>query len=133
MLYNVAGIVITGGSGATTSVELIRSDWSTCTLPSLPQGRKLHSQVGMTVCGGLGGPPGSDTSTSCLTFSAGSWNRSHTLSVPRYGHVSWSSFPGGVLLLGGEDSDARGSTELLSTTSSTTASQFGLKYEIRYV
>ena len=129
MIDKFTGIVITGGWDR-DSVELIRSDWRTCTLPSLPANRREHSHVGMTVCGGRGS---TDSGTSCLTFSAGTWATSHTLSVPRYGHVSWSSYPGGVLLMGGEDNDAKRSTELLSTTSSTTAAQFVLQNDTMYV
>ena len=112
-------------SGA--SVELIREDGTTCTLPSLPQGRNFHTQVGLEACGGH---DGSVLVTSCVTFSNGTWTTSHTLAVSRTGHVSWSSYPGGVLLLGGYGNNAaKRSTELLSSTSSTTTPQFGLTYD----
>ena len=115
--------IITGCDGIIISVELIREDGSTCTLPSLPQGRWGHTQVGLEVCGGQG------SLTSCVTFSDGSWTTSHSLAVSRMGHVSWASYPGGVLLLGGQDSAAKRSTELLSSTSSTTTPQFRLAYD----
>ena len=106
------------------TVELIREDGTTCTLPSLPQGRYRHTQAGLVACGGSG------TDTSCVTFSAGTWTTSHTLAVSRNNHVSWSSYPGGVLLLGGYSySGAKRSTELLSSTSSTTTTKFGLTYD----
>ena len=119
----VAGIIITGGSGG-SGVELLRGDGTTCTLPSLPEARTYHTQAGLVACGGW------NTGTSCVTFSAGAWTPSHTLAVSRNNHVSWSSYPGGVLLLGGyQYSDAKRSTELLSSTSSTTTTQFGLAYD----
>ena len=106
------------------SVELIREDGTTCTLPPLPQGRYAHTQAGLVACGGYG------TLTSCVTFSAGAWTTSHTLAVWRRHHVSWASYPGGVLLLGGYgNNEAKRSTELLSSTSSTTTPQFGLAYD----
>ena len=97
----IAGIIVTGGLGSDyTSVELIREDTTTCTLPSLPQGRQGHTQVGLEACGGSSSSTGTG-GTSCITFSAGTWTTSHTLAVSRGHHVSWASFPGGVLLLGG--------------------------------
>ena len=107
-------------------MELIREDGTTCTLPPLPQGRYAHIQVGLEACGGYG----TGTDTSCVTFSAGTWTTSHTLAVWRRHHVSWASYPGGVLLLGGfKSNEAKRSTELLSSTSSTTTPHFGLAYD----
>ena len=133
--FVIAGIIVTGGHHNDVdddyndgkSVELIREDGTTCTLPDLPQGRMYHSQVGLEACGGHY----TSTSKSCVTFSAGTWTTSHTLAVERTGHVSWSSYPGGVLLLGGWDRAAKRSTELLSSTSSTTTAGFRLAYETR--
>ena len=108
-------------------MELIFEDGTTCTLPSLPQGREGLTQAGLVACGGSSG---SGTLTSCVTFSAGAWTTSHTLAVGRYRHVSWASYPGGVLLLGGYNNNAaERSTELLSSTSSTTTTKFGLAYD----
>ena len=124
-LYEVS--IITGGDGIIISVELIREDGRTCTLPSLPKSKKRHrhTQVGLEACGG----DGISSGTSCVTFSDGSWTRSHTLAVSRRSHVSWASYPGGVLLLGWIDNAAKRSTELLSSTSSTTTPQFRLAYD----
>ena len=133
-LFVIAGIIVTGGHHNDVdddyndgkSVELIREDGTTCTLPDLPQGRMYHSQVGLEACGGHY----TSTSKSCVTFSAGTWTTSHTLAVWRRHHVSWASYPGGVLLLGGfKSNEAKRSTELLSSTSSTTTPQFGLAYD----
>ena len=128
----IAGIIVTGMCCSGASVELIREDGTTCTLPPLPQAMHGHTQVGLEACGGLDGyGDGSEYLNSCVTFSAGTWATSHTLAVSRTGHVSWASYPGGVLLLGGWDRAAQRSTELLSSTSSTTTPQFSLAYETR--
>ena len=42
--------------------------------------RFTHSQTGLVSCGGYTTP----TSSSCVTFSQGSWAPSHTLQVCRY-------------------------------------------------
>ena len=130
---NRKGIIVTGSNiaGGDTTVELIREDGTTCTLPNMPQGKHYHTQAGLVACGGLHYGHGR---TSCFTFAAGTWTRSHTLAVGRHNHVSWASYPGGVLLLGGfnrwiNNSDAERSTELLSPTSSTTTPQFRLAYD----
>ena len=114
-------------------MELIFEDGTTCTLPSLPQGREGLTQAGLVACGGY---TPLHPYTSCITFSAGNWTTTHTLSTERGYHVSWASYPGGVLLLGGysyllgQRNAARPrSTELLSPTSSTTTPQFRLAYD----
>ena len=125
MLDNIAGILITGGWNYPSDlVMLLQEDWTSCELPSLPVGRSSHTQVGLEVCGGYLTP---GIGTSCVTFAAGKWSSSHSLSVSRNGHVSWASYPGGVLLMGGSASPR--STELLSRTSSTTTAQFELQYD----
>merc|ERR1711963_454256 len=53
------GIIITGGGGGSagiTSVEVILSNSTLCTLPPLPEARHGHSQSGLTACGGRGSP-----------------------------------------------------------------------------
>ena len=127
----IAGIIVTGGkdSGDLTSVELICADGTTCTLPSLPAARKSHSQAGMVACGGKGD---SGTSTTCDTFSFGTWTSSQALAVARYQMVSWASYPSGVLLMGGGWNDAATwSTELLSSTSSSTTAPFSLTFDTK--
>ena len=125
-----AGIIVTGSGNpadnpTATTVELIREDGTTCSLPNLPQGRYAHTQAGLVACGGYG------TYMTCTklitsTWAAGTWARSHNLTVGRLYHVSWASYPGGVLLLGGWNNDeAKRSTELLSSTTP----QFGLAYD----
>ena len=87
-----------------------------------------HTQVGLEACGGL---DGSGYLTSCVTFSAGTWTTSHRLAVMRTHHVSWASYPGGVLLLGGTSNGtaAERTTELLSPTTSKSTPHFGLAYD----
>ena len=131
----MAGIIITGGNngGALTSVELIREDGTTCTLPSLPAARKSHSQAGLVACGGNGD---SGTRTTCDIFADGTWTPFHTLAVARYHMVSWASYQGeyasypvGVLLMGGGWDDAvQRSTELVS---SSRTEPFPLGYDTR--
>ena len=109
-------------------------DGTTCTLPSLPAARQAHSQAGLVACGGDGD---SGTSTTCDTFSAGTWTSSHALAVARYHMVSWASYQGeyasypvGVLLMGGGWDDAvQRSTELVSF--STATELFPLGYDTR--
>ena len=107
------------------TVELIREDGTTCTLPPLPKGRIHHTQTGLEACGGY------PTYYSCVTFSAGTWITSHRLAVMRTHHVSWASYPGGVLLLGGTSNGtaAERTTELLSPTTSKSTPHFGLAYD----
>ena len=48
---NIPGILISGGKGALTSVE-VYSPSQHCELPSLPDIRGGHTSVGTTLCGG---------------------------------------------------------------------------------
>ena len=109
-----------------TSVEVILPSGRSCSLPSLPAPRADHSQSGLTACGGWGGILVQEaTRTTCVTFAAGVWKRSHTLSKERWHHVAWQS-PSGILLIGG----LTPTSELLSSTTSTTSPGFNLKEDI---
>ena len=125
ILLSAEGIIITGGGGGSagiTSVEVLLSNGTLCTLPPLPEGRYRHSQSGLTACGGHGSPGGT-----CTTFSNGAWTTSHNLDPRRRYHVSWNS-PTGLMLLGGEYS--KRNAALLSTTSSSSNSgQFEMPYD----
>ena len=87
-----------------------------------PPGRRGHSATGLTLCGGYD----EDTPTTCSTFT-GQWDTSHQLGVPRWGHVSWDS-PRGIIIIGGDDIEAEQTTETLSPNSSTTTPAFLLPY-----
>ena len=112
---------MTGGAGAEESAEVILEDGSTCNLPDLPPpGRSFHSASGLTLCGGWD----EDTPTTCSTFT-GQWETSHQLRLPRHGHMSWDS-PSGIHIIGGVDSEAAKTIEILSPNSSTTIPAFSL-------
>ena len=111
-----------------TSVELLLMNGTRlCALPDLPGARHHHSQSGPLTCGGVSGSH--SEYTSCVTFSGGSWQQTHTLGKYRVGHTAWAS-PRGVLLMGGAYSGR--TTELLNDNGSTTAS-FNLDNERRSV
>ena len=127
ILFSAEGIIITGGGGGSagiTSVEVILSNSTLCTLPPLPEGRYRHSQSGLTACGGHGSP----ARGTCTTLSNGVWATSHSLDPRRKNHVSWNS-PSGLMLFGGHYSMK--TTALLSTTSSSSSAQFDLLYDTK--
>ena len=112
------GLVISGGSGSYTSVEMfIPSTNHSCTLPSLPDRMTSHTMSGLTICGGH------HTSTECLQLSSGVWSVSHTLQEERYGHSSWQSDQQGVILMGGWS---------YSDMSSEVVGQGGVSFDMRY-
>ena len=96
-------ILISGGFKKST-VEYFSPDNSLtgCSLPSLPRDRWGHSMNGMTICGGKG-----DNGHNCMTLGPRGWIKTHTLSIGRYGHVTWRRAMD-ILLMGGVKS---GSTE----------------------
>ena len=138
-------MMVSGGKYADYSVELVYSTGAhLCFLPDLPSKRRQHTQTGLEICGGGSG----SSRTSCITFKGvnetprntinasgayrgisltpliplldGSWQQSHTLGEERYGHTSWAS-PRGVLLMGGAYGHET-TTELLTDDGNTTAS-----------
>ena len=126
ILFSAEGIIITGGGGGSagiTSVEVILSNSTLCTLPQLPEARYRHSQSGLTACGGV-----YPTGGTCTTFSNGAWATSHNLDPRRMNHVSWNS-PSGTMLFGGHYS--RKTTAFLSATSSSSSAQFDLLYDTK--
>ena len=133
LLESSLGIIVSGGLSS-LSVELLLGDGSSCWLPSLPARRSGHSQSGLVICGGASEYlPGGEaaTLTSCTRLEAGVWTSSHSLQQQRWGHLGWET-EGGILLLGGEDTGARRTTELLTSTSSSTTEQYRLSYDTRY-
>ena len=127
-------LLITGGEGDggtyLASVEVLTPSGvpHTCSVPPLPAGRMYHTQDGEVACGGFGSTA---AGTSCISLTGSGWSTSHQLQQQhfnnnRYGHVSWLS-PDGLLLMGGEYS--RRTTELLSETSSSSSPSFDLEYD----
>ena len=92
-------VLITGGytkEGWLKSAEIyIPESNSGCSLPELPSKSSSHTQDGNLACGGA-----LDSSKKCIKWTDGSWTQSHSLRVPRYGHVSWAT-ASGVHLIGG--------------------------------
>ena len=105
-------VLVTGGEGEggiLDSTELLNMDgtWN-CPMPPMPEPRYFHSQTGPVVCGGYGG------AKSCITFISGdvNWKQTHTLDKSRFWHSAWDS-PQGTVLLGGWDSSAETTSEIL--------------------
>ena len=103
-------VLVTGGKReGLNSTALLNMDgtWN-CPMPPMPEPRWGHSQTGPIVCGGNGGRK------SCITFINGddNWKQSHSLDQLRRRHTAWDS-PQGVVLLGGYDSSARTTSEIL--------------------
>ena len=88
--------VYAGVGSAGKSVELVSSNGTRlCSLPNLPGERWGHSQTGIVTCGGGVG----SEETSCVTFDAGSWKKTHTLGQGEWpDHTAWAS-PQGVMLI----------------------------------
>ena len=66
----------------------------------------------------------------CVTVFNGSWQVTHNLINPRWGHSSFATSEG-VLLMGGNDTQSRRTTEL-ARPDNTTIAKFNLKYDTRY-
>ena len=127
--------MVTGGKGpekrfkkGLTSVELLLINGTRlCALPDLPVDRWEHSQTGPITCGGGNS---NSQAISCVTFSGGTWEQTHTLGQPRHGHTAWAS-PRGVLLMGSGDR-RRKTSELLTDEGRTTPS-FALPTHLEYI
>ena len=123
-MNNVSVVMVTGGFSSsrrsTTSVELLFLNGTRlCALPDLPGARHHHSQSGLLACGG--GHSRESEQNSCVKFSGGTWEQTHTLGQGRYAHTAWAS-PRGVLLMGSTYSQGMKTTELLNDDGSSTAS-----------
>ena len=126
------GIIVSGGKNdddgewkTLASVEVIREDGTTCSLPDLPEPREEHSQSGLLSCGGYH----DNVRTTCTEFASGEWTPSHNLTEDRKTHTSWNA-PDGIILLGGWSSP--NTSELLSSYTSSTTLSFDLTYKTRY-
>ena len=124
VLVIFSAVMVTGGNGpaGSKSVELLSSNGTwLCFLSNLPDHRDHHTQTGLITCGGGVLYRGKSERTSCVTFSAGRWKKTHTLGQKRWAHTAWAS-PQGVLLMGGHDIGTSTTTELLTDNGDTTPS-----------
>ena len=71
-----------------------------------------------------------DFAGSCITYQDGSWKQSHNLTFPRWGHSSWVT-PQGVILMGGNDDISSTTSELVPYNSAHTISALNLQYKTR--
>jgi len=115
------GILISGGDGAETSVEVYYPGAGGCVLPSLPDRREGHTSDGTTLCGG------GYTRTTCTTFSSGQWVTSHALAEERYYHTSWNNKEEGKIILMGGWYSGR-TTEAITEGENDGVTGFTLKY-----
>ena len=85
--------MVTGGFNgrSLTSVELLLLNGTRlCALPDLPGARHHHSQSGLLACGG--GHSRESEQNSCVKFSGGTWEQTHTLGQGRYAHTAlWAN------------------------------------------
>ena len=117
-------ILVTGATSGGKSVELLYTNGSRlCNLPDLPYDRYLHTQTGLTLCGGRHDPE----STNCQTLSStGSWEETHSLSMRRASHCAWNS-PQGLILIGGWHTGNQDTTEILLDGDSNPGFNLGYK------
>ena len=118
-------VLITGGQNTDTAELFVPSDGTSCTLPSLPQTRYVHTVDNHILCGGSGGED------SCLQWSpdTGTWEELLTLDIARKNHVSWRPASGtGTYLMGGIYSKR---TTTLITSDGGQETGFPLKYDTK--
>ena len=120
------GMLITGGSKYSKyfkSVEAYNPYINKiCKLPNLPYTVSEHTLCGGLLCGGH------SYEKSCLKLEPWGFVRA-TVSLKQYrmNHLCWKR-PRGVLLLGGDNSGSRSTTELVSYDGSTSESKFDLSH-----
>ena len=117
--------MVTGGYAGSrlTSVEVLSGAGTPlCSLPPLPTRRYGHTQDGLLTCGGWDG----DYISTCMKLTTEGWVVSHNLLEERRYHSSWQS-PAGLVLIGGFYSPY--TTELLSSSDSSSSSNFTLQYD----
>ena len=119
---------MTGGSGTTTSAEVLFTNGSSiCELPVMPRAKIYHTESGLNACGGSRGD--NDNRRNCIKFEDGSWTTlTDNLVEQRYYHSSWVTPDGDILLIGGYYS--RTTTEIVYQDG-TSIRSFDLKYNTR--
>ena len=116
------GIILSGGWGAWTSVEVfVPSTGLSCSLPALPDQRSYHTMDSLLICGGWD----SSTATTCLSFTSGQWITSHTLVEERFHHTSWQTEQGLVLMGGQGFPDT---SEIVATAGRQGGPSFAMQY-----
>jgi len=117
---------VTGGIGTLSAEVLFINGSSFCSLPEMSQSKFGHTQSGLTACGGFK----SESRTSCIQLSAGSWTtQTEDLLFSRYYLSSWTKTEGDILLIGGDGSSS--TTEILYENG-TSVRAFDLKYNTRF-
>ena len=117
------GIILSGGYGAHTSVEVfVPSTGLSCSLPALPDERYEHTMDSLLICGGI---YTSTAATTCLSFTSGQWITSHTLVEKRADHTSWQTEQG-LVLMGGEGSPY--TSEIVATAGGQGGPSFAMQY-----
>ena len=118
-------MMISGGNGSETSVEVISPSGGSCTLPPLPSPRTSHTLTlgggSALACGGWGG-----AGRSCARLTGGGWSSSHGLQQGRAGHASWA-VTSGVILLGGAASPR--TSEIVWHGDDASSPSFPLQYD----
>ena len=99
----------------------------TCNLPALPRLTYGHSHDGDWVCGGSDGDKDREDRMTCQVWAGGQWESRVVLLQARFGHVSWNS-QAGLVLLGGEGSQSKKTSEIIKDGVSEPA--FPLRYKV---
>ena len=126
IIITMPGIIISGGGDGDklTSVEVfVPSTGLSCSLPGLPDDRYRHTMDGLLICGGSY----YETATTCMSFTSGQWNTSHTLVERRYIHTSWQTEQG-LVLMGGVYS--KNTSEIVATAGGQGGPSFDLQNSI---
>ena len=98
-LQNILGLIVTGGNTNDDRNELLFANgnhW--CMLPKFQEKRFLHTQNGLTACGG---PVEGASAKSCVTLTKGEWTNKIVLNKNRHKHTSWTRPDGKIILLSG--------------------------------
>ena len=98
-----------------------------CNLPPLPSLTYGHSQDGDWQCGGWDGDWDSQARKTCHVWAGGRWESKAILLHDRFGHVSWNT-QSGLVLLGGEGAKSKRTAEIIKDGVSELA--FPLRYKV---
>ena len=130
-MFTVEGILISGGDidPLRTTVEIFTEKEGHpkgCVIPKLPKQRQYHTHNNGILCGG-GAEPEQGT---CLHWSNFKWYTDHNLLDPeRYGHSSWTTPEGEVILMGGNQTST--TTVKIRADGTSIDKHFDMKYNTR--